>query len=124
MSEAQFEKLLEELMENRNLSEEEMDEFRKRQKEGYSVRFFENGSLSWMAPARYERFDVVCIIQKVISPGISTLNKDSLVIISPNPTSSQATVKLIPQLSKLYNNRNLFPISVEFQLLYNQRIIH
>ena len=129
MSDKQIEKLLEEIIEKRSsFSQEHIDEFWKRKREGWSFKIHDNGSINWTAPAQYSQFDIACILNSMLAPGVTfsenfKFNKDSLLIITPNPTYSNATVKMLSQLSIQYK-RNLFPIATEFQLLYNQRIIH
>jgi len=62
--------------------------------------------------------DPICALQSRILD-----NPDSVVIITPNPTSSAANIKLFSNIiNRGYELTN--PVKVDFQLLYNQRIIH
>ena len=63
--------------------------------------------------------DPICALKS------SVLNKpDSIVIVSPNPTSSSATIKLLSNVINRGYNLSMSPLTIDFQLLYNERIIH
>jgi hypothetical protein len=46
-----------------------------------------------------------------------------MIIITPNPTTSNANAKLLSHTS-IFKGMKVFPLSVRFQLLFDQKIIH
>ena len=77
--------------------------------------------------------DPICFINHIIKGDATVnppINVDSLVIITPNPTSSSTTCKLLASISnskwrsQWNGNKDIFPLYVEFQLIVNQKIIH
>ena len=125
MSDDQLDRLSKEL----NLS---LEELINKQSLGCTLNVSEDGKYLGSIRIDNSPFDAVCIASNV-STGNFSITADHakclkdpnlLVIPSPNPTSSSVSVKLLTCISQLWGHYKIFPLSVEFQLLFNERIIH
>ncbi|MCL2039763.1 MAG: hypothetical protein FWG85_04965 [Bacteroidetes bacterium] len=123
MSESQLKKLAEEV----GLS---FDTLLKKQEEGYNYKGNKDGhSFGRSTSGINGPFDPICIV-KTIMQGTQGATKsclekpELLVIVTPNPTSSNVSVKLLSCIVEIWGHSKIFPMPVDFQLLFNEKIIH
>ena len=91
---------------------------------GELVNYFTDKEIEQMQALRYGNIDPICVIQGL--RGIAHYTDTELINITPNPTSSSVNVKLLLGFLRTHNaedSRKHKPVSVHFQLLFNERII-